>query len=74
MWHMKLTVIPIVTGAVGQVIKGFVQELEDLDIAGRGDHPNYCIKVGQNTVKSPGNLRILALCQIPVRNHRLMLM
>ena len=39
-----------------------------------GDHPNYSInKIGQNTEKSPGDLRRLAVTQTPVRNHRLTL-
>ena len=32
---MKVTVIPIVIGALGTVTKGLVQELEDLEIRGR---------------------------------------
>ena len=33
--NMKVTVIPIVSGALGTVTKGFVQGLEDLEIRGR---------------------------------------
>ena len=29
------------------------------------------MKIGQNTEKSPGDLRRLAVTQIPMRNHRL---
>ena len=37
-----------------------------------GDHPNYSIIViSQNTEKSPGDLRRLAVTQTLVRNHRL---
>ena len=37
-----------------------------------GDHPNYSIvEIGQNTEKSPGDLRKLAVTQTLVRNHRL---
>ena len=32
LWNMKMTVIPIVIGALGTVTKGLVQELEDLEI------------------------------------------
>ena len=35
LWNMKVTIIPIVIGALGTVIKGLVQELEDLEISGR---------------------------------------
>ena len=35
LWNMKVTVIPIVIGALGTVAKGLVQGLEDLEIRGR---------------------------------------
>ena len=39
-----------------------------------GDNPNYSfIKIGQNTEKSPGDLRKLAVTQTPVRKHPLTL-
>ena len=35
-----------------------------------GDHPNYSIiKIGQNTEKSPVNLRRFAVTQTPVKDH-----
>ena len=40
-----------------------------------GDHPNYCIiKNSQNTEKSSGHLRRLAVTQTPVKDHQLKLM
>ena len=40
-----------------------------------GDYPNdSIIENGQNTEKSPGDLRRLAVTQTPVKNHRLTLM
>ena len=33
--NMKMTLIPIVTGVFGTVIKGLVQRFEDLEIKGR---------------------------------------
>ena len=40
----------------------------------RGDHSNYSIiKTGQNTEKSPGDLRRLAVIQTSVENHQLRL-
>ena len=40
-----------------------------------GDHPNNSIvEIGQNTNKSPGDLRTLAVSTTPVENHQLMLM
>ena len=39
-----------------------------------GDHSIYSIvKIGQDTKKSPGNLRGLAITQTPVKNHQLSL-
>ena len=35
LWNMKITIIPIVIGALGTVMKGLVQGLEDLEIRGR---------------------------------------
>ena len=36
-----------------------------------GDHPNYSIvEIGQNTKKSPGDLRRLAVTQTPEENHQ----
>ena len=37
------------------------------------DYQNRFIKIGQNTEKSPGDLRRLAVTQTPVRTHRLTL-
>ena len=40
-----------------------------------GDHPkNSIIESGQNTEKSPGDLRRLAITQSPVKDHLLTLM
>ena len=38
------------------------------------NHPDYSIfKIGQNTKKSPGDLKRLAVTQTPVENHQLTL-
>ena len=38
------------------------------------DHPNYgIVKIGQNTEKSPGDLRRFFVTQTSVRNHPLIL-
>ena len=40
-----------------------------------GSHTNYyIIEIGQNTEKSPGDLRTLTVTQTPVENHQLTLM
>ena len=35
LWDIKVTVIPIVIGALGTVTKGLIKRLEDLEIKGR---------------------------------------
>ena len=61
---MKVTIIPIVTGAFGTVTKGLLKGLVELE---GGDHPNNSIiENDQNTLKSPGDLRRLAVTQSPL--------
>ena len=71
---MKMTVIPIAIGALGTGIKGLI----GTGIGGlgnkrtRGEHPNYTIiKIGQNTEKCLGDLRILT--QTPAKDRLLSL-
>ena len=73
---MQVTIIPIVIGSFGSVTKGLLKRLEELEVGGTsGDHPNYyIIENGQNTEKSPGDLRRLVVSQTRVKNHQLMLM
>ena len=73
---MQVKIIPIVIGAFGTVTKGLLKGLEDLDIGRRVDtiQTTALLRTGQNTEKSSGDLRRLALTQVPVKNHRLMLM
>ena len=69
---MKVAIIPIVIGAFGTVTKG----------PGRfrswqpsGDQPNNSIiENGQNTEKSPEDLRRLAVTQSPVNDYQMSLM
>ncbi len=57
---MKVKFIPVVNGALGTVTKILVQGLARL--ATSGDNPNYSIvEISQNTEKSPGDLRRLAV-------------
>ena len=72
LWNMKVKVIPIVVGALGTVPKGLEKSLENLEIRGRiEDHPEHCTAaICQNTQKSPGDLRRLAVTQTPVKDHR----
>ena len=35
LWNMKVTIVPIVIGALGTVTKGLLMGLEDLEVGGR---------------------------------------
>ena len=63
LWYMKVTAIPIITGALGRVTKGLgtgTGRHENKWM--RRDYPNYSIvKIGQNNEKSPGDFRRLAI-------------
>ena len=72
-----MTIIPIVMGAFGTVTKGLLKGLEDLEVGGRMETiqtTNGIIENDQNTEKSPGDLRRLAVIQSSVKDHQLMLM
>ena len=62
---MKLMMIPIVIGALRTIPNG------DERVGNKRmsrDHPNYSIvKISQNTEKSPGDLKRLAISQTPVK-------
>ena len=66
---MKVTIIPNVIGAFGTDTKRLLKGLEDLVGGGRVKIiPNYSIiENGQNTEKSPGDLRRFAFPQTPVK-------
>ena len=70
LWNMKMTVIPIVIGALRTIPKGLVKGLEDLEIRGQVE---TIIKIGQDTEKSPVDLMRFSVTQIPVKNHQLTL-
>ena len=75
LWNMKVTIVPIVIGALGTITKGLLKGMEDLEVGGRVDYPNDgIVKNGQNPETSPGNLRRLAVTQTPVKNYQLTLM
>ena len=35
LWNMKVTIVPIVIGALGTITKGLLKSLEDLEVGGR---------------------------------------
>ena len=75
LWNMKVTVVPIIISALGTVIKGLVQGLDDLEIRRRVETFQTAALLGsENTEKSPVDLRRLAITQTSMRNHWLTLM
>ena len=75
LWNMKVKIISIVIGTLGS------HQRIDKGTGGlgnkrtNGDHPNYCIiEIGQNTEKSPGDLRRLVVTKTPVKEYQLTLM
>ena len=60
---MKVTIIPIVIGAFGTIIKGLLKGAGELGSwRTSGDHPNdSIIENGKNTEKSVGDLLSLKL-------------
>ena len=71
-----MTIVLIVIGAFGTVAKGLLKGLEDLEVCRRVETiPNNNIIVdGQNTEKSPGDLRRLAVTQTLAKDHQRQLM
>ena len=70
---MKVTIISIVIGTLGKVIKRLIGTRTG-GLGNKrtsGDHPNYSnVEIGQNHDKSPEDLRRLAVTQTPVENHQ----
>ena len=71
-----MTIIPVVIGAFDRVTTGLLKGLEDLEVGDRVEtiQNNSIIEDDQNTEKSPGDLRRLAVAQSPVKYHQLTLM
>ena len=75
LWNMKVTIVPIVIGAFDTVTKWLLKSLEHLEVGGCRVLPNdNIIEDGQNTEKSPGDIRRLAVTQTPGKSHQLTLM
>ena len=77
LWNMKVKIISIVIGAFGTVTKKLLKRLEDLfgNNGKSGNHLNvYIIWNGENTEKSPGDLRRFDVTQTPVKDYQLRLM
>ncbi len=69
---MKVIIIPIVIGALGIITERLVTRTRGHgNKRTSGENPNYCIiEIDQNTEKSPGDLRRLAVTQTPAKDHQ----
>ena len=76
LWNMKVTFIPIVHGAHSTVTERIIKGTGGFRSKRMGgDPPNYCIiEMGQNTEKSPGDLRRLVVSQTLVKDHYVTMM
>ena len=70
---MKVTVIPIVIGALGTSTKGSMHGVKDLKIRRVETIQTRIVEIGQNTKKIPGALRRRTVNQTLEENHQLML-
>ena len=72
---MKVTFILIVIGVLDTVTERLIKDLEDLEIRGRVGtiQSTAFAEISQNTEKSLGNFRRLAVTQTPVKDHQLTL-
>ena len=70
--NMKVTIVPIVFGTFGTITKGLLRGVEDLEVGGRLEsiQNDSITENGQNTEKSPGDLRILAVTQTSMKDHQ----
>ena len=75
---MKVTILPIVIGALGTVTKGLLKGLEDLEVGGGVETiqttallwtARILSRVLETWILSPGDLRRLAGTQTPVKGH-----
>ena len=69
---MRVNVILIVVGAVGTVPNWLGKRTEGIrDLSKNLEHPVKMSYFEEDTLKSPGNLKRLAVTQTPVKDHQL---
>ena len=74
LYNMKVTVILLVNGEIGTIVKGLVKGLRDSVIIRWVDPFIYRIfKIGWNPEKYPGDLKGIAVIQTPVKYQQLKL-
>ena len=75
LWNMNMTMIPIVTGALGMIPKSLERRLEELEIGGRIEtiETTTLLKLTSILRRVPKDLRRIAVTQTPVKDHTLTL-
>ena len=72
---MKVTTIPIVIGAFGTVTKVLLKGLEDMVVGGRMETiQTIALLRTARILKSPGDLKRVAVTETPVKDHQQTLM
>ena len=69
---MKVTIVPIVIGALGTITEGLLKGPEGLEVGGRVEtiQNDSIVENGQNTETSPGDLRRLVVTQLQWKTIR----
>ena len=70
LWNMKVTIVPIVIGALGTITKGL---LKGLDGRVETNQTTALLRTARILRLSPGDLRRLAVTQTPVKKHQVTL-
>ena len=75
LWNMKVTIVPIVIGALGTITKGLLKSLEDLEVGGWVETIQMAAllrtaRILRRVLETFGDL----LSQTPEKNHQLTLM
>ena len=73
LWNMKVTIVPIVIGALGTISKGLLKDLEDMEFGGRIEtiQKTALLRTARILRRVLGDSRRLAVTQTPVKNHQL---
>ena len=73
---MKVTIVPIVIGALSTVTKELLKGREDLEVGGRVEtiQTTALLRTARILRRVSGDLRRLAVTQTPVKDHKLILM
>ena len=76
LWNRKVTIVPIVIGALGTITKGLLKGLEDLEVGGRVEtiQMTALLRTVRIQRRVPGDLKGLAVTQTPVKNYQHLLM